>query len=165
MTVRDTDKGFAALLKRLSAATQPSELTVGIHEAEGSEPKESGDDGEASDMTLAEIMTLHEFGLGGQERRSFINDWADENEDKHKAQLAAMAKAVVSGKVESVEKGLERLGSLYTGEVQKRLADGITPDIKQSTKDKKGSDKPLIDSGQARTAIAPYLNGKKIGGE
>lgn len=162
--IRDKDNGFRALLERMRKATHPNELTVGIHEAEGSAPKEE-EDGGSSELTLAEIAAIHEFGYeeGGIPRRSFINDWADENEAKHKAQLETMAKAIVAGKVASVEQGLARLGSLYAGEVQKRIADGIEPPLSESTVKRKGSSTPLIDTGQLRASVHPYVNGKRTG--
>ncbi len=156
--VSDKDNGYAALLGRLRKASETTRLTVGIHESEGAAAAEDG-------ATVAEIGTYHEFGLGVPQR-SFIADWADETEDEHKAQLAQMAKAVVDGKVDSLEHGLERLGNRYVGEVQKRIAEGIEPELAESTIKAKGSSVPLINTGQLRSAISFYVNDKKgSGGE
>jgi hypothetical protein len=157
--VRDIDRGFAAMLRRLTRAAQEHELTVGIHEVEGSEPKKESD-GETGPATLAEIASYHEFGLGVP-RRSFIADWADENKARHEEQLRKMAQAIVAGKVDSPETGLARLGALYVGEVQRRIAQGIDPPLAESTIKRKGSSKPLIDTGQLRTAITYYVDGKR----
>lgn len=159
--IKDIDHGYKDLIDRFAkAALRDNVLTVGIHEAEGSEEKETSD-GEAEPATLAEIASFHEFGLGVP-RRSFIADWADENRAAHEAQLRAVARAVVKGTVPSVEVGLARLGSLFVGQVQKRIADGIDPPLEESTVKAKGSSKPLISTGQLRTAIRPYLNGEPI---
>lgn len=154
--VRDIDKGFNALMKRLVSAADPTSLTVGIHEAEGSEQKK--EEHGTSELTLVEIAAIHEFGLAEPDipRRSFITDWADENAERHKGQLRTMAKAVIKGAVESESQALERLGNLYVGEVQKRIAEGIEPPLAESTIKRKGSSKPLIDTGQLRSAVT-YL--------
>ena len=121
-SVKDTDKGAKALGKRLAA--KAAELKVGLLEAAGAEAKEGSNDG----ATLLDIATFHEFGLGVP-RRSFIADWSDENEGRHKQQIRTMAKAIVKGSVESSEIGLARLGNLYVGEVQRRISQGIEPEL------------------------------------
>lgn len=157
--VRDIDKGHKALMNRL--LHRAGDLTVGIHAAEGAVPKKGGaDDADSEEgLTVVEVGTFHEFGLGVP-RRSFIADWEDENEAKHKAQLRQMAQAVVTGKVESVEQGLARLGTLYQAEVQKRISDGIEPPLAESTIRRKGSSKPLIDTGQLRSSITHVAKAK-----
>lgn len=146
--VRDRDRGWKRTLRRLFGARRPVTLSVGIHEDKGGGAAKEGADG----LTVAQVGAFHEFGLGVP-RRSFIADWADENEARHKSQLAKMAKAVAKGAVPSVEVGLERLGNLYVGEVQRRIAAGIDPPLAQSTIDRKGSSVPLIDTGQLRSSI------------
>jgi hypothetical protein len=151
--VTDTDKGYAAMRRRVTGAQ--AQLTVGIHEAEGAASKEGADG-----TTVLEVAAYHEFGLGVP-RRSFIADWEDEAAEKHKQQLSAKAKAVIAGTVPSVEQGLERLGNLYVGEVQKRIADGIDPPLAESTIRRKDSSKPLIDTGQLRSSIAYRVGPQK----
>lgn len=163
-SVKDTDHGYAKLLDRMRKAATPGELTVGIHEAEGSEPKEAGTDGEDEPgLTVADVGSFHEFGLGVP-RRSFVADWADENKAEHEEALSKMAQAVVRGAVPDTETALARLGERFVGEVQKRIADGIEPPLAQSTIDRKGSSKPLIATDQLRSSIAPYVNRRKVGG-
>lgn len=180
--VTDVDLGYREMFKRLrQTAASPGYLTVGIHEMEGAAAKtvrahkggEDADAGEGADedddeedksepLTLLEVAAIHEFGLGVP-RRSFIADWADENRENHYRQLLKMAKAIVKGKVASLDQAFERLGNLYVGEVQKRIAQGIEPPLAQSTIDRKGSSKPLIDTGQLRSSIR-YRIGKPGGG-
>lgn len=136
------DRGWKAVLTRITrAARGKPTLSIGIHAEEGAETHT----GEG--ITMAELGEIHEFGLGVPQR-SFIGGWADENEDLHKAQLKAMAQAVVKGTVESAEQGLERLGVLFVAQVQKRMSDGIEP---PSLVD--GRVIRLIDTGQLRSSI------------
>lgn len=143
--IRDRDRGYAALMNRLA---QPKAIvTVGIHEAEGA--ADHGEDG----ATVAEIGAFHEFGTTTIPRRSFIRDWADENEEKHKDDLRKIGRAILDGKLKSTEQGLERFGALAKGEVQTRIADGIAPALAESTVETKGSSVPLIDTGVLRSSI------------
>jgi hypothetical protein len=164
--IKDTDHGYNATLARLAAAA--AELTVGIHEAEGSVAKEVPEGEEPPDepLTVVDVASFHEFGLGVP-RRSFIADWFDEKQSEHESQLRKMAQAVVTGKVESVEQGIARLGSLYAAEVQKRISDGIAPGLEDATIKRKTvngnkGQTPLIETGQMRSAVAPYINGEPI---
>lgn len=153
-SVTDRDRGWKATFKRLVRARPKSKtvLSVGIHSEKGAEGVEGG-----GDLTVAEVMAFHEFGLGVP-RRSWLADWADENEELHKKQIRQMAKAVVAGKVKSVEIGFERLGLLYVGQIQKRIASGalgMAPydPLSEETIKRKGSSIALVDTGQAKSAI------------
>jgi hypothetical protein len=154
--VVDRDNGAKALLKRLAKS---GEVTVGIHEAEGQAAKEGDDEG---DMQLIDVAIVHEFGSddGRIPRRSFIRDWEDEKASEHQEQLRKMGKAVIDGKVDA-ERGLAQLGTLYQGDIQKRISDGIEPALAQSTIDRKGSSKPLIDTGQLRSSVSHKTTVKK----
>jgi hypothetical protein len=145
-SVADKDKGLKAAIERYGKAAFGATLQVGINEAEGDQTHEG------SDLTIAEIGEVHEFGLGVP-RRSFIADWSDEREEEHRAQIRKIARAVCSGKLPSWEMGLARLGVLYVAEIQKRISDGIEPPLAQVTIDRKGSSTPLIDHGILRSSI------------
>lgn len=155
MSVVDRDLGARRLLAELAKA---GEITVGIHEAEGAQPKEGDDGGES----LIDVAVVHEFGYeeGGIPRRSFIRDWVDENEAAHAEQERQLARAVLAGKM-TVEQAMKRLGVLRQAEVQRRISDGIDPPLQQSTIDRKGSSTPLINTGQLRSAISHKVTVKR----
>jgi len=113
-----------------------------------------GDDAAASyetGQTVGEIATIHEYGLGVP-RRSFIRDAVDENEGKIKGRLRAVAKRQKEGRGD-LKRDLEAVGLVIAGEMQTRIARGISPANAPATIDAKGSDKPLIDTGQLRSSI------------
>jgi len=145
-SVKVVDNGYKALLKRLLGPQRQASLTVGIHDAEGGAAANSGD------ATVAEVAAFHEFGLGVP-RRSFLADWADENEAQIKADLKKIGEAVVTGKLPSIEVGLERYGLKSVGSIQQRISDGILPELEDATVARKGSSTPLIDTGQLRASI------------
>lgn len=139
---------IARLQKKKPTARQMAALsvTVGIHAEEGAATHE----GEAA--TVAEIGTFHEFGFGVPQR-SFIRAWADENEALNKKRLRKIAEAVKSGHISSPRTGLNRFGILAVGEIQERIANGIEPELAESTIRQKGSTVPLIDTGVLRSSI------------
>jgi len=145
-SVKDRDRGYAALLKRF-AGKSSANVTVGVHE-----------DATYPDGTpVAENAARQEFGLGPP-RRSFLADYVDENEQKLKDDLRKIGEAVVQGKVASIEQGLERFGLHVVGGIQQRISDGIPPENADSTIARKGSSTPLIESGILRTSIAHKVN-------
>ena len=157
-SVRDIDRGFQALMKRLLGAD--GELTVGIHATEGGEAAADSDGA----LTVVQVAAFHEFGLGHNPRRSFVADWADEFREKHQADLRKMGRAILDGKVQDADQALERLGNLYVAEIQKRIATNIPPPLKQATIKRKGSSVALINTGQMRSAITYVVKKSGSGG-
>ncbi len=86
--VRDIDRGYKSLLKRTFRSTPP--ITVGIHGDEGGAGTESG-------ATVADVASVHEFGLNGT-TRSFIRAWFDANKSENREALRRIGVAVVRGK-------------------------------------------------------------------
>jgi hypothetical protein len=143
--ISDRDNGARALVKRVKDARKGAVVTVGIHEAEGSAAH--GDD-----VTLADVASFAEFGLGNPQR-SFLRDWFDENEAENRERLRKIGQAVIDGKVASVEQGLDRFGLFAVGSIQQRISAGIAPPNAESTIAAKGSSVPLIDLGTLRAFI------------
>lgn len=166
--VTDTDKGLKALLRRLKQERWT--VTVGVHGAEGAEthrepdpePKDAPTGAERAangqqdpgrpKVTVLDVAVWNEYGTGRIPERSFIRDWADENAAKNQNALHAIAVAVYKGKYD-IRTGLERLGLLFVGEIQRRISGGIPPPNAPSTVAKKGSSTPLINFGQLRSSV------------
>lgn len=145
-------------------------ITVGIHGDDGSERHAANDS--TNELTVADIGTFHEFGvgpfqvtggfsgdgaLGGHEhpgipQRSFIRAWYDENHDFIAKTMQAQMKLAISGKI-TPEVAAERIALAFEGSVKQRISRGIPPPNAQSTIERKGSSKPLIDTGQLRNSI------------
>lgn len=143
--ITDKDRGLKALFGQLKNSKHLV-LTVGVHGPEGSEPHEGGG------ITVAQLATIHEFGLGRSPERSFIRAWADEKQADHMNALRAIGREVLKGTYSAMI-GLERLGVLFVGEIQARISGGISPPLMGKTIERKGSSVPLIDTGQLRSSI------------
>lgn len=149
--IKDTDHGFAALKIRMAKAAQGARLTVGIHEAEAELPAEGDDSG----ATLGDVAAFNEFGGadGNPPRRSFLADWADQNQDQNQELFRRSVAAVVKGKLPSVDIAMQRLGVRFVAEIQQRIRAGIEPANAESTVERKGSSTPLVDTGQLWSSI------------
>jgi hypothetical protein len=116
----------------------------------------------ASGMSLIEVAEAHEFGLGVPQR-SFVAGAVDENEVKLQAKLTAGLKASLKPGGRGPAQNLERFGLYVVGVMQRRISDGIEPELAESTKRQKkartgeAKDTPLILTGQLRSAIRSKL--------
>jgi hypothetical protein len=150
VTIRDRDTGLKDLLKRFAPGVVG--VTVGVHESEG-----SAEHGEA---TVLDVALFNEFGTEDIPERSFIRAWSDENEEANRGRLKAVAEAVFKKNVPSIEVGLARFGVFCVGDVQKRIASGLSPALAPATVQRKGSSVPLIDTGQLRSSISHKVKPK-----
>lgn len=141
-TVRDKkSSGYRAALNTLSRA----ETTVGIHSSEGSEEHSDG-------LTVLALGAIHEFGQGVPER-SFIRTWYDARRDEMVKALRDQLKVSVL-RQEPLERALDRFALLAQADCQKWISDGnVKPPLADSTIRRKGSSKPLIDTGVLRSSI------------
>lgn len=141
---------YARILKFLEM--EHGEITVGIHGAEGGAPHEGGE-------SIAAIGEAHEFGAGVPQR-SFLRAWFDERQSEiEKTIQAQLELSLQRGK--SLDWALERVAVWAQADIQKRIAAGIDPPNAPSTIQRKGSSKPLIDTGVLKAAILAYYNGKR----
>lgn len=153
-SISDKDNGSKDLLKALKGAA----ITVGIHEQEGSAKKE----GTEGDLTLAEVASMHEFGIGTPQR-SFIGGFVDEDETRLIDALRKIAQ-VAEQKHQSVEQALSRFGLWVVGRIQQRIADGIPPELSARRLAEKealsgvAKETPLIFTGQLRSSIRSQVD-------
>lgn len=143
--VKDVDKGYAAMMKRINDCKEAS-LVVGLMAGKGDEPHKG-----TPGTTVLQIGVIHEFGLGVPER-SFIRGWFDVFNPTAKKQISVVLESVVAGKRTKAE-ALELLGVRFVGEAQKFMVTGPFAPLAPSTIRAKGSSKPLIDTGQMRSSI------------
>jgi hypothetical protein len=144
-------------------------ITVGVHGSEGADPHAGASfaaDGAmvaGSALTVADIARFHEFGVSpfqlpsgavhpGIPQRSFIRAWFDEEQTFIADTLRSRMQLVIAGKL-TAERASAQIALAFEGSVKKRIAKGIEPENRPSTIKKKGSSKPLIDTGQLRNAV------------
>lgn len=107
--------------------------------------------------SIAKIGYWNEYGARkGQPReipaRPFLRPAIRENKDKYRRTLLKLAKAILLKK-KSIQFGTTYLGLMVTQDVRDKIDKIFLPENAQWTKDAKGSDKPLVDSGILRNSI------------
>lgn len=142
--IKDTDKGYRELVERVYGMGAPK-ITVGVHASEAAEQEPGG-------TTIGDVATWNEFGTGDIPARSFIRAWFDQHEAEVRQWIKVQLLAVVKGQI-TKEQALQRVAERALGGIKQRMADGIDPPNAPSTIAKKGSSKPLIDTGRLRSAI------------
>lgn len=131
----------------------PTRVKVGLPAGTSSYP-----DG----TSVFEVGAVHEFGSqdGRIPERSFIRSTLE----KKRSELDAMA-GKIGKKVErdggTLEEGLNLMGSVLAAAIQETIADGVPPPNAPSTIRRKGSSKPLIDTGHLRQSITWQVVKKK----
>jgi len=145
-TITDRDNGARALLARLEAQ-RGARVRVGVLD----DAAKRTEDGEGP-MTLLEVAAVHEFGAGHVPQRSFIRATVDAREAEIRDLQRALSVQILRGDVEE-DVALERLGAKVAAMCQNRIADGIAPELAPETIERKGSSKPLVDTGQLKAAI------------
>ena len=115
-----------------------------------------------TDITVAEVAAIHEFGLGAQVERAPIRTAMDEKKQKIADEQEFAAGAVTDGSITG-KQALGLVGEFAASMVRERLSEFLPPDIseerklvKQRFRKRKGKlvlssltdDKPLINTAQ-----------------
>lgn len=145
------DKGMQArLLKALQKAKKHECVAVGILQ---DEPITSG-------FTLAELAAVHEYGSkdGRIPERSFIRSTVDKNQKRYQKLLPKLGKKILEQKL-SAKQAMTQLGEVVSGDMKETINAGIEPGLKPTTIKRKGSSKPLIDTGRLKGSITHEVRG------
>ncbi len=113
----------------------------------GFQGDETYDDG----VSVAEIAAFNELGTSDTPARPFMKQSFEKHEKELQAACDQVNKAIIAGR--SAEQALDVLGVTAKGIVQEEIADGDFAPNAPSTVKKKGSDKPLIDTGHMRQSV------------
>lgn len=114
-------------------------------------------DVEGGMINLAGLLAVHEFGSRDgriPERPAMRNSFA-KNSKKYIDFNKANYRKVLAGEM-TVEQAVEKLGLMAASDVQKGIGEGSLGLLANDevTKQRKGSDTPLIDTGQLRQSIS-----------
>lgn len=146
---KDTNfAGLQALAQRLRANMD----TVLVGVPAGAEEKDG--------TPLALVAAANEFGTsdGRIPERAFLRRLRSRRHQRYLMQVnRASLIPVVAGR-STMERALERLGTVAVGIVKREIAEGRFAPNAPSTIAKKGSERPLIDTGQLRQSITWMLD-------
>lgn len=144
MTVEDRDLGYADVVKALRGLGGARGVLVGY-------PASTSDD------EILVIAASNEFGTadGRIPERSTLRAEVDENRSTYAAELTAAVDAALGGA--DIDAELSAVGERAVGRVQTRMTRLSNPPNAPSTIAKKGTDNPLIYTGDLRRRLSYEL--------
>lgn len=147
--VVDRDKGWNRIKSRAARDSGARPIVkVGLRDA-----GPGGDAHGEGGLTVAELGSIHEFGLGDQPERSFIRATFDTKQKDYERLTQRLAALYVDGKV-TQRKALELLGDKARADIINTMNAGIEP---PSLVD--GRVIRLIESGQLKGSIDFEIEG------
>jgi len=142
--VTDHDRGFRRILKLLQKQAKRADVRVGWFQT-AKHP---------SGISTAAIATVHEYGSEKAHvpKRAMLAPTVD----THRAEYARLYReawaSAIDGK-EPIERSLLRYGNRVRNDVVRLIVAGDFVPLAQSTIDRKGSSKPLQDTGTMRDQV------------
>lgn len=140
--VKDIDRGWKKIVRNVKSLRNKV-IEVGIY----------GNGGDASD-NLAERAAVQEYGTrdGRIPSRPFMRQTFDNHKRKLSAVIQRHYDLVVTAK-KTPKAFLNHVGRFWTSRVKAQITRGSFEDLSIVTIRRKGSSKPLIDTGEMRRAI------------
>lgn len=119
------------------------------------------DSGKAYSEAYQMYIQSHGSPLYQSPPRPIIEPAIEKNKDKIADKLKVAVKAGLNGNQQEAREGLEKAGMFAASKVKAYFTDPDNgwPENSESTKEAKGSDKPLIDTGSLRQSIT-YVVGE-----
>ena len=101
--------------------------------------------------TVMEVAAYNEFGSSDTPARPFMKQSFESHGDELQAACDEVNRTLANGG--NTQQALEKLGVMAKGLIQEEIASGNFAPNAASTIAKKGSDKPLIDTGNMRQSV------------
>ncbi len=146
--VKDFDGKFLDRLKKSLTGKRDRYVKVGF-------PSNAT---ESDGTKTALVAAVHEFGSPSQgiPERPFVRPSLDKNRAKRSALNKQNLKKVLNGGI-TIDAALGQLGHMAAGDIQEEIRNGNFAPLKPATIQRKGSSKPLIDTGQMRQSVTYEL--------
>lgn len=109
---------------------------------------------EQDGVSLLDIGIFHELGTRFIPARSWLRRTFEVRYDELRAMQLKIAKALVLGKVQTIAQAMGLLGAWGAGAIRAFVTQGnVTPPLAAETIRRKGSSKPLVDTGAMINAV------------
>lgn len=154
MGAKVTDKVTADGRRFQKMLKEMAEMEVRVGFQRGKATEDNGTD-------VCDIAAWNELGTVNMPSRPFLRKSVDENESKINNFLQSKKKDLVRGV--SAEKVLKEIGIFQKDLIQEKITEGDFAPNAESTIKKKGSSKPLIDTGRMRQSVNFVIQKKGSG--
>jgi len=145
--IRDTDSGMKNIRNEIEAFKHMG-VKAGIVEGAG----------DIDGVSIASYAAWNEFGVPGKKKkwrippRPFIRGWTENHGEDIKRTIDKLFKLVADGKM-SAETAIGRLGQFAQDGIKRYIMSGAFEPNAESTIQRKGSSRPLIDTGTMRNSV------------
>lgn len=148
--IKETTAADGRKFKKMLEELGKLEVRVGIQQEESS----------GNGVDLLDRAIFNELGTAHIPSRPFLRNSVDTNVENINAFLQSMKRKMLKGG--SAEEVLKQIGTFQKGLIQSEIRNGDFVKNSKMTIQKKGSDTPLIDTGEMRQSINYVI--KKKGG-
>jgi len=154
--IRDTDLGMGKILNEVKALKHMG-VKAGIVEGAG----------EVDGVSIAEYAAYNEYGVPGRKKkwrippRPFIRGWIENHGEDIKRTIDKLFKQVSEGKMSAVT-AMGRLGQFAQDGIKRYIiiSGAFEPNAEETVR-RKGSSRPLIDTGTMRNSVRYEVIGNK----
>ncbi len=108
--------------------------------------------GKETEVDMCDIAMFNELGTSTSPSRPFMRQSVDKNAEKINRFMKSQLQRIKNGQA-TAEDVMKAIGTFQKGLVQKEIRDGEFEPNAPSTISKKGSSKPLIDTGHMRQSV------------
>lgn len=143
VSIKDIDQGWGRINREIRRLNN-SYVKVGVLSDAGGY--------EVGGANLASVATWNEFGTSKIPARPFMKQAFDNNKSQIDSMKDSSFGEVLKG-TSSVEKALNKIGVFFKAKVQESIVKGGFSPNALFTISRKGSSKPLIDTGRLRQSI------------
>lgn len=109
--------------------------------------------GREGELNNAQLMAIHEFGTANIPERAPIRKTMAKNGEGYGAKFEKAIMGVLEGRTDA-DLILNRIGAQVAGDIVGEIQAGVDPELSPSTIKRKGSDRPLIDTGELVQSIS-----------
>lgn len=150
--VKDDKRAQIHLKKAIAKMALGPHVAVGILQ----------DEPVTDNFSMVDLAVVHEFGSkdGRIPERSFMRSTCDAKKKEHVALMAKLQDKYIQGKL-SLHQALSQLGEVVSKHMVQTINRGIEPELKEATKARKNSSKPLINTGHLKGSIKHEVRGVK----
>lgn len=151
MIITSTVTRDNGLLDRIKSVAKRYTAKVEIGYLDGAMHKSSITSGKSRPIALKDLAAIHEYGLGVP-KRAFIEPSLKKNRRKYLLYAGKQITPIIRRR-QSMNAAWQTLGAMAVADIQQYMVTARFTPLAPTTIKRKGSSKPLIDTGQMRQSI------------